>query len=312
MAGLITHFLVCDKSFRSSKIDSKLRKILRGFSDWVRLGAASPDLPYAVLIGSQKEWADHMHYENTNGIIIRGHEELRNGITTDTEKAKLAWLFGYISHVLVDATIHPIIEALVGPYSIEANREPHQYSEKTQDSLLFTEVMKGLELTYAEYSDSFDNCKSAHYFSDVMAFWKHLVDTTYPGKEPEADPESWFKTFRLLFDEADNKGGLAMISRHVAHGWSRSKVYRKASDLRQNFQDDCDKYYDNIKLPYGRTGSFFVDGFQKSIANVIETWNTLWFGLSNPLAVAELIPNWNLDTGRVIGALDDDITLWRA
>ena len=74
MAGAFTHFIVCDVAKRKRSIaDSEMRRLLNKHSEFLFLGAASPDLPYLSFKTGHINWADVMHYENTNGIAINGH-----------------------------------------------------------------------------------------------------------------------------------------------------------------------------------------------------------------------------------------------
>ncbi|MDD3473368.1 MAG: zinc dependent phospholipase C family protein, partial [Syntrophaceae bacterium] len=91
-------------------------------------------LPYLSLKTGTVNWADLMHYETTNGIVLHGYADIKNtwveGPLRPTDERILAWLFGYASHLIADATIHPIVEAIVGPY--EENSKEHQLCETTQ------------------------------------------------------------------------------------------------------------------------------------------------------------------------------------
>lgn len=319
MAGLITHFLVTREAIWSDDLDPGLINLLNANSDWVFLGSASPDLPYVIFIGDQAEWANHLHYLNTNALILAG-QKLFNGqanALSHIDRIKLSWMLGYISHIITDVTIHPIIEGkdVVGPYSVDANKSPHRICEKVQDSLLFNELTRGLDITYAEYSDRFKNCARSNALSEVLTTWKNLLLGSYPAQQPVPDPNLWFNVFLHLFDSADNPGGVIAMFRHtqmLGEAFTREKVYDSKARLREKYPEDCKRYYDKIKLPSGETGTFKKDGFERAVKNVVEKWNKFYQSLSDStIAIADIIPNWNLDTGQVIG-VNGDITLWRA
>lgn len=317
MAGLITHFLVSRKAILSDNLDPGLVNLLAANSDWVFLGSASPDLPYVMFIGDQSSWADHLHYENTNALVLTAQKLFQGnaGLLNHIDRIRLSWLLGYVSHIITDVTIHPIIEGIVGKYEIDANKSPHRICEKVQDSLIFNELMRGLDITYAEYSDRFRNCAHSNALAPLMEMWKNLLLGSYPAKQPVPDPNSWFNVFLPLFDSADNPDGVIAMFRHtqiLGKEFTREKVYDSKARLREIYPDDCKRYYDEIKLPSGGVGTFKKDGFERSINNVVMLWNKFFQSLSDPsIAIADLIPNWNLDTGKVIGG-NDDITLWRA
>lgn len=311
MAGLFTHFMVCQQAIFDPRLDKKLRQILNANSDWVYFASACPDLPYAMFLGSQNEWADHMHYKSTNGIAIRCREVLRNTWNNPSrlDRIRASWLFGYISHLVVDGTIHPVIEQVVGPYSDPKNRENHKYCEKVQDALIFFECTNGQEINYAEFSDRFDNCRTSHFFNDLMEFWKQLLIDVYPTINPRPEPKQWFTFFRELFDSSDNAGGVVAVFRHAGVG--KSLVYSTQKELRRDHRDKCDEYYDNIQLLDGTRGSFPNIVFKKAVDNLISRWNDLYATLQSSDSIATLIPDCDLDTGRKING-SNELIYWSA
>jgi hypothetical protein len=46
MAGAFTHILVCDAAKRRRGLSLPLRRLLNRYSEFLFLGAVSPDLPY--------------------------------------------------------------------------------------------------------------------------------------------------------------------------------------------------------------------------------------------------------------------------
>jgi hypothetical protein len=81
-----------------------------------------------------------MHYMRTNELPIWTLIDIgnRNILTRPDGENELAWVCGYMSHCVVDATVHPIVKAIVGPY--QANKEQHRLCELAQDSLLYSEL----------------------------------------------------------------------------------------------------------------------------------------------------------------------------
>ena len=148
MAGAFTHFIICDVAKRKQAIaDSELKRLLNKHSEFLFLGAASPDLPYLSFQTGSLNWADLMHYEKTNGIAINGHNELRNiwPAKQISDEINFIWLMGFVSHLIADATIHPIIQAIVGPYG--QHKEEHRICEMTQDSLVYNK-RKNTDIRY--------------------------------------------------------------------------------------------------------------------------------------------------------------------
>jgi len=311
MAGIITHFMACQEALFSGNIPRQLRQLLSAHADWMFLGAACPDLPYAMLLGGQSDWANALHYENTNLVIEQGRRAIKPGWRANdrNDRAKLAWLMGYLSHIIVDVTIHPVIENIVGPYRIEANRVPHRECEKLQDSLLFHELTDGQDITYAEYSDRFDNCAASSFFDGIMAFWKQLLIAAYPGK-PRPEPTQWFEYFRRMFDLSDDDGFLVAAFRHSGIvERPEAVVYMPARELRSNHKAECAKYYSKVKLPGGAKGSFRVDVFGYAVDNLAAAWKALYDDLEGNLSQPQIAKNWDLDTGITIDG-SNELTYW--
>ncbi len=175
MAGPFTHFMIVDVAKRKrTDLGPKLHRLLSRHSEFLYLGSVSPDLPYLSFQIGSVNWADLMHYENTNGIVLSGHNEIRQSWSPDgiseTNERILAWLFGYASHLIAGATIHPIVEAIVAPY--ESNAEEHRLCEMTQDSLVFYK-RRNAEIPYSEFSSVIKHCKEYEDdFKALMDFWQ--------------------------------------------------------------------------------------------------------------------------------------------
>ncbi len=290
MPGPFTHLMVCDAARTREDLGTQLRQLLNRHYRFLYLGSESPDLAYLSVGG--KNWADEMHYKKTNAIVISAFEELR-GLwpqRTEAEEIKFAWLMGYVSHMIADATIHPIIEAIVGPY--EGNETEHRICEMTIDSLLFHEIMR-YDISYADYSEALRFCKDSQYFHEVIDFWeKHLVKN-YPLEE-EPHPSFWFITYTNAVDIAEEEDGVRAIFRHLG---AENYFYKKSNEIERDSPVDCQKYYFEVKFP-GGTGPFKQNGFDKAVDNVVGIWKALYQSLSTlGLHVAQLVRNWNLDTG---------------
>ncbi len=117
MAGTFTHWMVVEDALAKLPSDAKGLKLdlLPKKRPHVLLGAVSPDLPYLTdpvndSLLKTHSWADRMHYQNTGSFIRHGMENLlfRKG---DEFNTCYAWLFGYASHVITDAVIHPVVNA---------------------------------------------------------------------------------------------------------------------------------------------------------------------------------------------------------
>jgi hypothetical protein len=161
MAGTFTHWMVVEEALdKYNRLPQKhpyFSAILER-NHFVCLGAVGPDYPYLteLLSGFLKvhSWADRMHYENTGEFVRHGLKNLLS-LKGDGFNVCLAWLCGFTTHLVTDSVIHPVVQAIVGPYIF--NSGEHRHCELTQDSYIFHEI-KGVELGYADYVGLFKMC----------------------------------------------------------------------------------------------------------------------------------------------------------
>jgi hypothetical protein len=80
MPAPFTHQFICGEGIsavnRGDKFPDGLRQLLNQHYQFVYLGSEGPDLPYLSFAG-ETNWADVMHYENTNNLVINGFDALR-------------------------------------------------------------------------------------------------------------------------------------------------------------------------------------------------------------------------------------------
>ena len=312
MAGPFTHFLIVDAAKRRrSVIGSLLYRILNKHSEFLYLGAVSPDLPYLSFKTGAVNWADLMHYESTNGIVIFGHDEILknwsgdNGLT-DTNGRILAWLFGYASHLVIDATIHPIVEVIVGPY--KDNAKEHRLCEMIQDSLVYHR-RKNADIRYTEFSSIIKYCaESGDDFEVLMDFWKKQIAKTYPAVNEDPTPSFWFKTYSTAIDISEGGSGTAALFRHAGIGGDY--FYKTEKEIVEKYPEDQKKYYTTVMLPGGGTGSFSKEGVDRAVENVADAWRQLYEGFNSSIAIEKVVRNWNLDTGVEMDGTDGLKTYW--
>lgn len=312
MAGAFTHIMVCLKAKSDqagTRLDDELWRLLNKHSQFLYLGAVSPDLPYLSFKTGETNWADVMHYESTNGLAISGHAELKKlwPLKDELNEIKLVWLFGYISHLVIDATIHPIVQAIVGPYSNPSNRKPHRICEMTQDSIIFQEVQKG-DIHNSAFIDILMSCKKSPHFNDLMAFWAEQLKSNYREKNETPSPSLWFSTYEKAVDVADGDSSLVVLSRHIQK--IEPYIYETKETLIKKYPDRYKNYFSQVKLPCEKTGAFIPDGFERAVANVLSAWSQLYAGFTSEIAVANIIKNWDLDTGVDQDSPDKTVTYY--
>lgn len=311
MAGTFTHFITCDVAKRKrSIIGADLSKFLNKYSEFLFIGAVSPDLPYLSFRTGNVNWADAMHYEKTNSIVVSAHRALKNvwPLHNPADEVKFVWLMGYASHLVADATIHPIVQAIVGPYD-EVNKEEHRICEMTQDSLIFSEKEnKNTDISYAEFSSILSLCGQSKHFDELMEFWKGQIIQNYPDKHEEPQPSLWFKTYTKAIDAAEGGSDVVALFRHTGIG--TGYIYKSREEILSKYYPQYKKYYEEVKLPNGTVGSFKEDGFEKAVTNVLSAWVSLYTGLTSDLVISDFIKNWNLDKGVDMDSPREEVTYW--
>lgn len=191
---------------------------IRESRNYFLLGSLGPDLPYyrnvfGTAIGTFFEekynpqspgfysgYGDHFHSQMSNLFPMKMLEIIKKDKDPSTENSKLAFTFGYLSHVAADQHIHPLINSYAGSFYVSGNnRKKHRTLEVYQDLFLYQNKFLG-----------------KNFFEEDFSSW---VDVGPPSKEIEpqrGDPEiigekkifvkeysfDWFRAFisRAFFE----------------------------------------------------------------------------------------------------------------
>lgn len=293
MAGAFTHMAIVSEAKDRFDPKTTFGQIFRRKLKFVTLGCVSPDVPYLSHIDALGvSWADVMHYHQTNGIVHNGLHTLK--ITKENDQfwtEKLAWLAGFVSHLVADASIHPIVEAIVGPCTMPAAKAAHTDCEMLQDVMIFRDV-RGQELHASEYSSQLNACRKDRAYTDVMEFWsKHAMVNCPSFGEPNT--KAMIERYFQQIDSAEGGSAIARAFRHIGFDYT----YKSVATLEKNHKPLIKKYYDQVMLPNGRIGSFRHDGFDRAVTNTVAAWTRMDKSLFSTENVGEIVPNWNLDTG---------------
>lgn len=257
------------------------------------LGAVSPDYPYLAIGNSHAQaWADLMHYQRTGAMIRHGIEELRR-VEGAARNKLIAWLLGYTSHVVLDSTIHPVVELKVGPYA--ENKTHHRVCEMNQDSYIFERLKVG-QVGTAEYLKSgIALCVApgapARLDSDVAGFWADLLKHLHEEELPQLgapDPAEWHRGFQKIVDTAEEGYRLFPLARHVAVD---------VLGLTYPLRDEVDlQYITRLDTPEGPKS--YDEIFDRGVRNIVAAWKLVSDGLNGGTEYASKIRDWNLDTGK--------------
>ncbi len=132
-----------------------------------------------------------MHYENTGEFVKYGIANLLKLKEQDKQQdfeICLSWLCGYITHLLADSIIHPVVNAIVGPYLF--NSGEHRHCEMIQDTFIFHEIKK-VELRYADYVDLIRMCSDEEdedlINPAIRDFWTETLKMSHPSGKDKFD-----------------------------------------------------------------------------------------------------------------------------
>lgn len=303
MAGTFTHWMIVEEALNKFNKLPKSKKhkyfpIIKGSSHFVLLGAVGPDYPYlSELEGGLfkiHSWADRMHYENTGELVQFAIQNLTNLKDNDFEVC-LSWLSGFVTHLIADSVVHPVVNSIVGPYLF--NSGEHRHCEMTQDSYIFKETKK-VEIEYAEFVEIIKMCSMPDNKSQLPSalkdLWTETLKMSHPGgkgKFDEIDPDKWHEKFVSI---VENISDPIPIFRHI--GKEKNLVYKKVNDITP---EERKKFIDEVALPNGKSGNFKEVAFDKAVGEVIKAWQKIFIDIeaNTPDNCLSYIKNWNLDTG---------------
>jgi hypothetical protein len=221
------------------------------------------------------------------------------------EEILLVWLLGFVSHLVTDATIHPIVQAIVGSY--DEHKEEHRICEMTQDSLIYFE-MKKMEIRYSEFSSILKFCRESPHIDALVEFWTNQTVKVFSAKNEEPDPGLWIETYSDAIDVAEGGSSIVALFRHI--GTIREYTYNTREEIVSKHPDRLRQFYMEMKLPNGGAGSFREAAFNRAVANVTAAWKALYAGLTGNITVASVVKNWNLDTGEDMNSNARTVSYW--
>lgn len=302
MPGPYAHITLLNEIFQPDKCSaffprtSAIRTTLLQQYPYCMLGAVSPDYPNLVTENPNGSfWSDTMHCTRAGDMITSGIERVRaaNGSSRDKQ---FSWLLGYSAHVATDITIHPVVQAKVGPYS--ENQRQHRVCEMNQDSYIYRRMHQGeigatdsFALCIAQCSNVDDRYRLD---PDIVNLWEGMLADVYPELFTASPPDilAWHEKFvsmtrrtaikeRRLFPLAgiiSNKIGLDYPAYDsVDRQFIEEQLVPKEAPLHL--------HYDDI--------------FYHATCNVAVLWRRVEEAIFAP--DSSYLPDfyqWNLDTGR--------------
>ena len=298
---LVNH-LKSDEYVKGETFTDALTTAIRNYGHFIDLGAVSPDYPYLALLttGKQSEWAERMHLDERNGDFFRFMLDDVAAMEGEERDLSLAWCLGFVSHAVMDMTIHPVIELKVGPY--EDNAEDHRKCEMYQDVHIFRRLRTKKDFDASEYFDQgVGQCshdedeKRIHPLIDDL--WSRALTRAFPEIEQEngaPNIDAWHSQFGTLVGSIATEGnawGMIPFARHV--GKEKGLVYCTEEELERDGQE----FIKGLKTPEDTMD--YDQLFDKAVGNVADAWKRISCHVfDGDQDATELFGPWHLDTGK--------------
>jgi hypothetical protein len=304
MAGQFAHILLVNTICTPEGLESipdllpSVRSALENYQPFCRLGAVSRDCPSVVGSTDATGWSGVMHYVRLADFVrLYGIPKLlQMPFNTEEARACIAWLFGYTAHVVADCSIHPVVEALVGPYSNKKNRLSHRRCELDQDAYMFTRLTNRevLDTDFLDFT-GLAHCGvrgNTHKLSPaVRELWAFCL-AQYPREETKKyvrlpsrslDPNVWFATYLNMMDHFATKNSVFVR-------WFGCD-YRKSQAADRRFIAD-------LPVPGLAKRIRYEDLFAQTCQKIIQAWSGLARALKQDDGALFTLKNGNLDTGK--------------
>ena len=307
MPATFAHCLLAREAMERLGKSTLYPGVLKERNHFVVMGSTGPDYPYLTdvitygVLHIGHNWANRMHYENVDGFINEGVRKLSvMDKKSDQFQNCLSWFSGYVSHVIADSFVHPVVNCTVGGTYIFTNKE-HGRCELVQDIYIFNKIT-GTDICYAASRDSatfgylniLDDCSDLQDLDKmnphISSFWGDILRVAHPhASEYLINPDEWHKNYKGRVDfAADGRS----IFRHVLDILNAPR-YIAWSAIEQI---ERDKYIHNVVLPSG-TKIPYDSLFDQAVDCVVSTWKALFPLIEVGTPPATLIKDWNLDTG---------------
>ena len=289
LAGLLSASNVLD-SVDNFPVEAKIS--ILDYTNFCELGAVSPDYPYLHVIDPKAcIWADLMHLQRTDKMIISGVEAIR-ALDDKCKPKAFAWFAGFVSHIVADMTIHPVVELKVGPY--EQNKTQHRICEMHQDSYIFPRINVGnigaSEYLYNGIAPCSETGAAIKLNRTVSGAWNSILQECYPEQYQSNAPkiDIWHASFIAVVSASERGPQLFALGRHVAVG--AGLTYPRYNQIDK-------QYISNLKTPEGPR--HYDEIFDRAKKNTLRMWALLAAAVyENSERYKDFIGEWSLDTGR--------------
>jgi len=310
LPGAYTHMTIVElltsgKSLNNMKLPKKGRSALMAYPEFCNMGAISPDYPYLRLAGDSEEaeeWANAMHHKygtQTEGNILHLGIKYITQLTGDNQLKCFAWFLGYASHIIVDVTLHPMTNLLVGDYEANGNAMEHRVSEMHQDVYIYKTRLNGdvrksekIKNVIGTCADQDDKNKVD---STIEKMWRYMLSKAFPSIYAELNPNihGWHGSVQFFIDNVGEE--LSFIpSRHIREFFEEKGVaYPRYEDVKLG------QYISELKTPKGiKTYDQVFDHAKRNVSKVWKIISAAVFTEDN--LYESKLKMWNLDIGQEV------------
>lgn len=291
-----------------AKIQRKIISFILDKSNFCELGAMSPDYP-CIMGGfspGEEIWTEKMHYEKAESFVKNAIQEIKANNESDRE-ILIAWLFGYVSHMVADMVIHAVVENKVGTYDISSLN--HRICELNQDVHIFSINNLGNTKSCEVLDPIIKECSELHLYqndgfilnklkifglkginSKLNNFWTNVLKKTYPEVNNNPSIDNWHISFLQTLDKVVEDNNLPLLTSHYL---SQEK------GIVHPLENEVDSKYIN-KLPTPIGWKNYDEIFNKAKIHILEAWKIISDCIikDNFDDSLDYFKDWDFGTGR--------------
>lgn len=275
-------------------LPSELNHAYKKYFHFCELGSMSPDMPYLILGNSdQMAWSDYMHYEKTFEFV-KAAAAIANQLSGEDQLKCISWLLGFASHLVMDGTVHPVVELKVGDY--EHHKLPHRKCELHQDAYLFPRLGYGVAGSAEPIRSGPKMCSQQGDEKELdgalVDYWMNILERVHPEhfEHCRPQPSQWFEKYIFMLDRVvEESKWLTPLTRHfVVDTAALACPPREAVDF---------QYIKGLATPSGPQDYDAV--IELAVKNVLDAWKAIGEAMvNNNHGELAKIPDFNLDTGK--------------
>jgi hypothetical protein len=289
--GPIGHIALTDELTRALPTNSIFKKCMEAHPKIARWGAEGPDIPAGKFTG---EWMSMFHYFRVGTyaktLLQNALVPIKAGKTfeqlNDSEKIKLAWAAGWITHICGDFGSHGIYVAPEAGYYLanHKGREKHGDLEEYSDSYLFHKY--NLSNGFAKKMEEFNIGSYDNYALD------NLLSDTYSGKP---------NTYQANNSDPRKKSLKTLTTAINFANETTNEVYGISFDLGEALPIYYSLAFNKadlvpLKEVEKHLGNGRLERIEESFRRAIE-FGLKYLGEAEKDDYSSFIDNWNLDVG---------------